>query len=946
MIQYRFIDSINLHVKDRVSQTDATRQTETAQEILVRLKDQPGMILADEVGMGKTFVALAVALSIAHHDSEERPVVVMVPPSLKEKWPRDLQVFLEKCLPSQISQQLTHSVATNALEFIQQLDQKKKHRPSIVFLTHGAMHRGLTDSWVKLAVIQRALHRRKNVDHLWRTLYRFSGKLLQLTWAEKYGDDIWEKLLNSSPEGWPQILKIRNVPHGTNNNHEDLVNLVPNIIIKSLDRLDLTSLFEKLHQIPLRESKHFEDNLKNARHAIRSEMAKLWSECLKNLSFKLPLLILDEAHHLKNPRTRFAELFQSEDSQKDAEELQKGTLFEVFERMLFLTATPFQLGHHELVSVLQRFGGISWAEKTAPPGGKVSFESKIADLRIKLDLAQEATTRLDQAWGDLRPDDLLIDNGQLSESRSWWTHSDNSQVLSAAVELVKSRFAAAKAHMRNAEEALRPWVIRHLKPKFLSEPHSEIPRRDIKEGDLILTDSRPTGRGLLIPEKGLLPFLLASRAISCSPESRPVFSEGLSSSFEAFLHTRSSRELNKIDVSKITDVDDPDPAAQSISSELSWYLDRIHEALPVNDPDSTVLHPKVGATVKRVLDLWSKGEKVVVFCHYVATGKALRQSISRAIEQEILRLGCEKLGVPEPDVMTRLDEIGTRFFDMDSPVRKAFDKEVSEMIEQWDELVLQKNDILEGSRRFVRTPSFLARFFQLSEGKLSKEAVIEALRRENGSGLELGEVLNSYFRFLALRCSTNERMSYITAIKRIQPGSHIGSDVSKTFATDEIIPGQNERLLPNVRLVNGSSRQETRQTLMLAFNTPFYPEVLIASSVMAEGVDLHLNCRHVIHHDLCWNPSTLEQRTGRVDRIGAKVELCARPVEVYLPYIGETQDEKMFRVVLDRERWFKVIMGEKYKLDAVTTEAQANRVPFPESAAQELMFNLEVRKRT
>ena len=53
--------------------------------------------------------------------------------------------------------------------------------------------------------------------------------------------------------------------------------------------------------------------------------------------------------------------------------------------------------------------------------------------------------------------------------------------------------------------------------------------------------------------------------------------------------------------------------------------------------------------------------------------------------------------------------------------------------------------------------------------------------------------------------------------------------------------------------------------LMLTFNNLFFPEVLIASSVMAEGVDLHRFCRFVIHHDLCWNPSTLEHchRPGR-----------------------------------------------------------------------------------
>lgn len=129
---------------------------------------------------------------------------------------------------------------------------------------------------------------------------------------------------------------------------------------------------------------------------------------------------------------------------------------------------------------------------------------------------------------------------------------------------------------------------------------------------------------------------------------------------------------------------------------------------------------------------------------------------------------------------------------------------------------------------------------------------------------------------------------------------------------------------------------------MLTFNSPFFPEVLIASSVLAEGVDLHRFCRYVIHHDLCWNPSTLEQRTGRIDRIGAKVEQCGQPLRLYLPYLAETQDEKMYRVVMDRERWFSVVMGESYKVDVRTTEKMAQRVPLPASLAEQLAFRLEV----
>ena len=93
-----FLSDIHLYVEGRIGEQDAERQENTARAILRRLRDQPGVVLADEVGMGKTFVALAVAASVALSDSRKRPVVVMVPPGLKQKWPQDFAVFRERCL--------------------------------------------------------------------------------------------------------------------------------------------------------------------------------------------------------------------------------------------------------------------------------------------------------------------------------------------------------------------------------------------------------------------------------------------------------------------------------------------------------------------------------------------------------------------------------------------------------------------------------------------------------------------------------------------------------------------------------------------------------------------------------------------------------------------------------------------------------------------------------
>ena len=178
----------------------------------------------------------------------------------------------------------------------------------------------------------------------------------------------------------------------------------------------------------------------------------------------------------------------------------------------------------------------------------------------------------------------------------------------------------------------------------------------------------------------------------------------------------------------------------------------------------------------------------------------------------------------------------------------------------------------------------------------------------------------------------DERERFLTALTEIDIGDIAVRD-------DE---GEREQLIANVRLANGSVERQARERLMVAFNTPFYPEVLVASSVMAEGVDLHLMCRNVIHHDLDWNPSVIEQRTGRLDRIGSKGELTGKPVKVYLPFIEGSQDEKQFRVMRDRERWFNVVMGERLELDEWSTGRMAERIEFPEAAAAGVAMDLAV----
>lgn len=82
----------------------------------------------------------------------------------------------------------------------------------------------------------------------------------------------------------------------------------------------------------------------------------------------------------------------------------------------------------------------------------------------------------------------------------------------------------------------------------------------------------------------------------------------------------------------------------------------------------------------------------------------------------------------------------------------------------------------------------------------------------------------------------------------------------------------------HARLLQGATRWETRRYLQAAFNRPSAsPWVLIAQSqVGREGLNLHEACRVVVQFHAEWNPAVLEQQIGRVDRKGSLWERRAR----------------------------------------------------------------------
>jgi superfamily II DNA or RNA helicase len=70
----------------------------------------------------------------------------------------------------------------------------------------------------------------------------------------------------------------------------------------------------------------------------------------------------------------------------------------------------------------------------------------------------------------------------------------------------------------------------------------------------------------------------------------------------------------------------------------------------------------------------------------------------------------------------------------------------------------------------------------------------------------------------------------------------------------------------DVRVLHGGLDPVERQSAQQGFNLA--GGILLATDAASEGLNLHQACKIVVHYELPWSPARLEQRTGRVDRLG------------------------------------------------------------------------------
>jgi hypothetical protein len=184
-------------------------------------------------------------------------------------------------------------------------------------------------------------HGRGNARRLIKVKAQIHRFIAELLWsigeqnASSGGEELWQSLLRSDPSGWMELYNS-----SLRNGRQPLTDdPVPEAVVKALPHVDLRPLAKALEQMPVRArggKTRVSERITETRAELKKVVQELWKQVLVRAKWRSPLLVMDEAHHLKNPATSLARQLQSRDSQDDLR-TGDGALAHAFDRMLFLT---------------------------------------------------------------------------------------------------------------------------------------------------------------------------------------------------------------------------------------------------------------------------------------------------------------------------------------------------------------------------------------------------------------------------------------------------------------------------------------------------------------------------------------------------------------------------------------------------------------------------------
>lgn len=115
-----------------------------------------------------------------------------------------------------------------------------------------------------------------------------------------------------------------------------------------------------------------------------------------------------------------------------------------------------------------------------------------------------------------------------------------------------------------------------------------------------------------------------------------------------------------------------------------------------------------------------------------------------------------------------------------------------------------------------------------------------------------------------------------------------------------------------IEIMHGAIK-ESRTDIITRFAETAGPCILLTSEVGGEGLDMQF-CRALINYDLPWNPMKVEQRIGRLDRLGQKAERISVISLIAHKTIEERIYDRLYRRLMEIEETlgaFEAILGSE-----------------------------------
>ncbi len=921
-----------------IDKATAALQTRTCEQVLRMLRDMPGIILGDDVGMGKTYISIGTAVwfLVKYPD---KPVIIITPGwLLNTKWHHDLRNFIDKNLHRDqvdLSDSDVYEVTQGAGTYISQLADAAEKKAKVLLIPINVF---ASMGWK---------YEKSFFLSCWFKHRRFWGKTREQILKALGGDTSVY-----APEEFTNMgITYEEIPE---NWYEEL-----------------DQIYQESGVSPQGVS-HLWNSLKELRYRAISQVMPQAS-----------LLILDEAHKLKNQETVKRRALEA-------------AVWHKFARGIFLTATPFQLGEGELRSVLDMFRSAHVAG-----AGLAGFDGIVSELFLEMAKYQEQMSRFEVYVHALSPDEgalleQVIESGQVEN-------------IGFDIRETYELYRSLVAQKNGLEAILKKLMIRNVKPKdeYRREIIGSLDNRE--QCGIPLSSEAYIPFALMekalyeILARGDRTFI-ANVKQSFTSSFEAVQNASIYERDLEAIHQLRRMDFKKIAHPKLSAVVDEVVKALENGEKTLLFCDRIETISQLKKSMNERLNRSFDKSLKKlfpgnglkgfenyckrfynkqdvawfllqesyihsvlvpVLKLCGKNRKYIpeasdiaeevvqTYKKYNVTVKANYMYIKRIVEQLVFERALAKIsgwqeqlaGYPEllATVRNILDadyiEFGINLQrdldEEDSPeeenttLRNISKKLIHEVIQYkgiWHIYQAQLNKLPPAERDALVSSmiQFLRRdrrfFIKLRYQKVAhpdkEDSLLLQRTFSSGSLLDWDQ---AFQRFLDRYC--NE-----TAANR--------EEMQLGLASSEV-----------VAIIHGGTEISARKKIKAGFNTPFYPQILIATATMQEGIDLQVECKRVIHYDLEWNPASLEQRVGRIDRIGSLISKLREKghevtLDVYYPYIKNTIDESIYHTVKDREKWFNLLLGGTPQWD--TFEMDPDVTPIKPWVFRSLQIDLGV----